>query len=114
VVLIEVSAWGVLRDAGRILLQAAPQDLDLALVRDHLMGVGRVVAVHDLHAWTLTSGEATLSAHVVVDDDCFAHGHTPQVLDQLQRCLSTQFAIPHATFQLEPAGHAAHEEDTHD
>jgi len=66
------AAWGLLRDAGRILLQAAPDGVDLADVRAHLADVPHVVGVHDLHAWTVTSGLPTLSAHVVVADHCFA------------------------------------------
>jgi cobalt-zinc-cadmium efflux system protein len=114
VILIEVSAWGVLRDAGRILLQAAPAELDLASVREHLGRVNHVCDVHDLHAWTLTTGEATLSAHVVVTDDCFHEGHAPQILDELQACLATHFGLTHATFQIEPATHVDHEDGVHD
>ena len=107
------TAWGLLRDAGRVLLQAAPDDLDLGDVRAHLGGVDHVLDVHDLHAWTVTSGSPTLSAHVVVEDHCFATGHAPQILDALQACLAEHFDVEHATFQLEPATHAAHEEGAH-
>jgi cobalt-zinc-cadmium efflux system protein len=63
--------------------------------------------------WTLTSDLPTLSAHVVIDDDCFSDNHTPQLLDQLQACLVGHFDVEHSTFQLEPAGHAGHEEGAH-
>jgi cobalt-zinc-cadmium efflux system protein len=107
------TAWGLLRDAGIILLQAAPDDLDLTDVRAHLVDVPHVIDVHDLHAWTVTSGSTTLAAHVVVEDHCFDTGHAPQVLDALQACLAEHFALTHATFQLEPARHVGHEEDVH-
>ena len=107
------AAFGLLRAAGRILLQAAPDDLDLAEVRAHLSEVPHVLDVHDLHAWTVTSGLPTLAAHVVVEDHCFATGHAPQILDTLQACLAGHFDIAHATFQLEPATHADHEEGSH-
>ncbi len=113
VVLILWTAWGLLRDSGHILLQAAPGDLDLNDVRTHLVGVDDVLDVHDLHAWTLTSGSTTLSAHVTVEDRCFNTGHTPQILDALQLCLSSHFNITHSTLQLEPGGHAEHESDMH-
>ncbi len=113
VALMARSAWGLLRDAGTILLQAAPDDLDLTDVRAHLVGVEHVVDVHDLHAWTVASGQPTLSAHVVVSEACFNRGDTPRILDALQTCLSEHFAIPHATFQLEPATHESHEEGLH-
>lgn len=109
-VLMGAAAWGLLRDAGRILLQAAPEGVDLAEVRTHLTELPHVVDVHDLHAWMVTSGLPTVSAHVVVEDHCFATGHAPQVLDALQACLAGHFDLAHATFQLEPASHAAHEE----
>jgi cobalt-zinc-cadmium efflux system protein len=113
VVLMARSAWGLLRDAGKILLQAAPDDLDLADVRAHLARVDHVVNVHDLHAWSVASGQPTLSAHVVVSEQCFDSGHAPQILDALQECLSVHFDIAHATFQLEPATHESHEEGLH-
>ncbi len=107
------TSWGLLRDSGRILLQAAPDDLNLTDVRMRLTEVEDVLDVHDLHAWTLTSGSVTLSAHVIVQNHCFDTGHTPQILDALQSCLAEHFSLTHSTFQLEPASHAAHEDDIH-
>lgn len=107
------TGWGLLRDSGQILLQAAPGDLDLNDVRTHLVGVDDVLDVHDLHAWTLTSGSTTLSAHITVEDRCFTTGHTPRILDALQSCLASHFNITHSTLQLEPGGHVDHEGDTH-
>ncbi len=110
VALISWAAWGLLRDAGRILLQAVPEDLDLIDVRAHLIEVPHVIGVHDLHAWTVTSGSPTLSAHVVVQDHCFETGHAPQILDDLQACLAEHFGVTHVTFQLETPAHDAHED----
>jgi len=107
------AAWGLLRDSGRILLEGAPEGIDLGSVRDHLLGTDHVQDVHDLHVWTVTSDLPTLSAHVVVRDHCFSDGHAPRVLDQLQDCLLGHFDVEHSTFQLEPAGHSAHEDGTH-
>jgi cobalt-zinc-cadmium efflux system protein len=104
------AAWGLLRDAGRILLQAAPEEVSLGEVREHISGIEHVLDVHDLHAWTLTSNMPTLSAHVVVEDHCFTTGHAPQILDALQACLGEHFDLDHATFQLEPASHVVHEQ----
>lgn len=113
VILMLWSSWGLLRDSGRILLQVAPDDLDLSDVRRHLEKVDDVRDIHDLHAWTLTSGSITLSAHVIVESRCFDTGHAPLILDDLQARLAERFGITHSTFQLEPAGHAAHEDDIH-
>lgn len=113
VALMVKAAWGLLRDSGRVLLEAAPEDTDLDQVRAHILGVPHVRAVHDLHAWTVTSGLPTLSAHVVVEDSCFNDGHVPRLLDQLQACLTGDFDIEHSTFQLESAAHIGHEPGTH-
>jgi cobalt-zinc-cadmium efflux system protein len=113
VVLMARSAWSLLRDAGTILLQAAPKELDLVDVRAHLARVEHVLDVHDLHAWTVSSGQPTLSAHVVVNELCFNSGDAPQILDALQHCLFEHFAVAHATFQLEPATHESHEDGLH-
>lgn len=113
VALMLYAAWRLLREAGRVLLEAAPADTDLVTMRAHLLEVSRVQAVHDLHVWTVTSSLPALSAHIVVDQGCFADGHAPQILDQIQQCLAGHFDVEHSTFQLEPPGHAAHESGAH-
>ena len=113
VVLMVHAAWGLLRDSARVLLEAAPEGIDLAQVRAHLLGVDHVRDVHDLHVWTVTSDLPTLSAHLVVDDECFRDGHAPQLLDAVQDCLHGHFDVEHSTFQLEPSSHLAHEGGVH-
>jgi cobalt-zinc-cadmium efflux system protein len=107
------AAAGLLRDSGRVLLEAAPEGIDLEDIRAHLLASEHVHDVHDLHVWTLTSNLPTLSAHVVIDDSCFLDGHAPQLLDVLQSCLVGHFDVEHSTFQLEPVGHAGHESGAH-
>ena len=107
------AAWGLMRESGRILLEGAPAGVDLAEVRAHLLEVDHIRDVHDLHAWTITSGMPALSVHVVIDDDCFYDGHSPRLLDQLQECLGGHFDVEHSTFQFEQAGHAEHEQGAH-
>jgi cobalt-zinc-cadmium efflux system protein len=106
------ASWELLRDSGRILLEAAPADMDLDEVRTHLLATRHVHDVHDLHIWAVTSNMRALSAHVVVDDSCFHDGHVPQLLDELQACLLGHFDLEHSTFQLEAAEHAGHETGT--
>jgi len=113
VALMGKAAWGLLRDSGRVLLEAAPQGIDLTDIRTHLLERGHVHDVHDLHVWTVTSTLPALSAHVVLDDSCFTDGHAPQLLDELQHCLVGHFDVEHSTFQLAPASHAAHELGAH-
>jgi cobalt-zinc-cadmium efflux system protein len=107
------AAWGLLRESGLILLEAAPESTDLDAIRSHLLTEPHVHDVHDLHVWTVTSGLPTLSAHVVIDDSCFNDGHAPQLLDGLQACLVGHFDVEHSTFQLEPASHFNHEQGAH-
>jgi cation diffusion facilitator family transporter len=107
-------AWQLLRDALDILLEAAPRGVDLDEVRAHITGVDGVLGVHDLHAWTITSGLPVLSAHVVVSDDALAAGHGGLVLDALCACLGDHFDVEHCTFQLEAEAHATHESPVHD
>jgi cobalt-zinc-cadmium efflux system protein len=107
------AAWSLLKASGRVLLEAAPEGVDLDEIRTHLLRTVGVSEVHDLHAWTVTSDLPALSAHVVVEHECFSDGHTPQILDQLQACLAGHFDVEHSTFQLEPAGHLEHETGTH-
>ncbi|MFQ4147997.1 cation diffusion facilitator family transporter [Arthrobacter sp. LAPM80] len=98
-----------------VLLESTPSGLDLDDVRRHILGIEHVISVHDLHASQIATGLPILSAHVVVDDECFHDGHVPQMLDALQSCVAGHFevSIEHSTFQLETAGHAKHELGAH-
>ena len=107
-------AWSLLREALDVLLEAAPRGVDLDDVRVHVLGVPGVLEVHDLHAWTITSGLPVLSAHVVVHDDVLAEGHGGRVLDALSECLGGHFDLAHCTFQLESPAHRGHESPVHD
>ena len=103
----------LLREAVRVLMEATPRDVDLAEVRAHILAVGHVRGVHDLHATSVASTLPVLTAHVVVDDSCFEDRHLPELLDELQQCLAGHIDVEHSTFQFEPAGHAGHEHATH-
>jgi cobalt-zinc-cadmium efflux system protein len=106
--------WRLLRETVDVLLEASPRGMDLSEVRKHMTALGGVMDVHELHAWTITSGLPVLSAHVVVDPAVFDDGRCFSMLDRLQDCLRGHFDVEHSTFQLEPAGHAAHEHPMHD
>ena len=106
--------WRLLREAIDILLEASPEGIDLGEIRQHLADVPGIREVHDLHIWTITSGLPVFSAHVVVDPEIIEHGQSAIMLDRLQACLRGHFDVDHSTFQLEPAGHAEHEQPMHD
>ncbi|HET8915900.1 MAG TPA: cation diffusion facilitator family transporter [Propionibacteriaceae bacterium] len=113
VVVIIPRAWSLLREVVDVLLEATPHGVDLAEVREHIKQVRGVVDVHDLHAWTITSGVPVLSAHVIVDNACISEGRSGEVLDRLGECLGGHFDVSHCTFQLEPVGHQEHEAAHH-
>ncbi|MEV5430426.1 cation diffusion facilitator family transporter [Streptomyces sp. NPDC052701] len=101
--------WKLLRETLDVLLEAAPKDVDMAQVRAHILALDGVEDVHDLHAWTITSGMPVLSAHVVVSSEVLNAIGYEKVLHELQGCLGDHFDVEHCTFQLEPGGHAEHE-----
>jgi cobalt-zinc-cadmium efflux system protein len=104
-VLILPRTWRLLREAVDVLLEATPKGVDMGEVRRHLLETPGVSDVHDLHAWTITSGLPVLSAHVVMSSSAEAG----RVLDGLGECLAGHFDIEHSTFQLERPEHRSHE-----
>ncbi|MCM1965822.1 cation diffusion facilitator family transporter [Streptomyces sp. G1] len=99
VVLMVKAGYGLVRESGRILLEAAPAHVDPDTVGDRLVGQPPVTEVHDLHIWTITSGQAALSAHVLVapEGDCHA------VRRDLEALLAKEYGITHTTLQVDHA-----------
>jgi cobalt-zinc-cadmium efflux system protein len=91
------AAYGLLRDSGRVLLEAAPEGMDAVRIGGALASHPHVVNVHDLHVWQIGSGFPALSAHVLVapSDDCHA------VRRELETLLASEFGISHTTLQVE-------------
>lgn len=108
-VLILPRSFGLLREAVNVLLETTPAHIDLDDVRDHLAEVPGVVDVHDLHAWTITSGMPVLSAHVTVTDACLEERGVGPLLDEFSSCVAAHFEVEHVTFQIEPESHRDHE-----
>ncbi|MGB0102381.1 MAG: cation diffusion facilitator family transporter [Nocardioides sp.] len=100
----------LLRDASLVLLEVAPAGLDLDDVRRHLLETPGVVDVHDLHAWTITSGMPSLSAHVTVTQAALDEHGVGGILDRLCECTAAHFDVRHSTFQVEPETHREHED----
>jgi cobalt-zinc-cadmium efflux system protein len=101
--------WRLLRESVDVLLEATPKDVSLEEVRRHIVETEGVADVHDLHAWTITSGMNVVSAHVVLSP----RADPTQVLDRLGACLSGDFDIEHSTFQLESFDRRPVEEPSH-
>jgi cobalt-zinc-cadmium efflux system protein len=100
----------LLREAAEVLLEVAPAGLDLGAVRRHLLAMPGVVDVHDLHAWTITSGMTSLSAHVTVTQSALDADGVGGILDRLCECAAAHFDVRHSTFQVEPETHRGHED----
>jgi len=92
---------GLLRDSVDVLLETTPKGVDLTEVERHILEAPGVRGVHDLHAWTITSGMHVVSAHVVLGPEAMPG----DVLDHLGACLADDFDIDHSTFQLETPEH---------
>ncbi len=93
--------WRLGRRAVRILLQAAPDEIDLEALTTDLAAIEGIVDVHDLHVWTLTSDMEAASAHLVAATGTDHHA----VLDQARHLLADRYGIAHGTFQVEPDTH---------
>lgn len=97
--------WLLLRDAVGVLLVGTPTDVNLATLREAIGNVNGVAEIHDLHVWSLTSGVNAMSVHTVLAD----HGLHDEVLAAVQKKVTSEFKIAHATVQVECKGCAAYE-----
>jgi cobalt-zinc-cadmium efflux system protein len=91
------SGYGLLRDSGRVLLEAAPRNLDPEEIGTALAAQPHVVEVHDLHVWEVTSGFPAISAHVTVRAGCDTQAHRRQLAELLR----DRFGVSHSTLQVE-------------
>lgn len=96
-VLILVSSWRLIKEPLDVLMEAAPQGLDVDAAGAAICAEEGVRSVHDLHIWTVTSGFGALAAHVVVDADC----DRDLVRRRIELLLHERFGIDHTTLQME-------------
>lgn len=95
--------WVLLRQAVHILMEGTPPEIDMTLLERQLMTIPGVIAVHDVHVWTVTSGLTAMSGHIVIADVSGA-GAT---LAAARERMKAQFQIDHATIQIETEESAA-------
>lgn len=98
--LVIYSSWALLKETVAVLMEGAPGHVDVDEVRDAIISVPGVEAVHDLHVWTVTSGMVAMSAHMVVRETPF----NPDILPRVRAVLRERFEIDHATIQMESVG----------
>jgi cobalt-zinc-cadmium efflux system protein len=96
-------AWRLVAESVNVLLEGAPQHIDLAAVEGVMRETDGVSGVHDLHVWTISSGIEALSAHVS-HDESVPH---PELLAAIRDRLNARFGIGHLTIQMETAGREA-------
>jgi cobalt-zinc-cadmium efflux system protein len=96
-VLLLRSGWGLVRDAGRVLLEAVPSGMDVQAIGDAMARHPGVAEVHDLHVWEVTTGFPALAAHVMVapGEDCH------RVRRELAGMVGRRFGIGHTTLQVD-------------
>jgi cobalt-zinc-cadmium efflux system protein len=88
---------GLVRESGRVFLEAAPRGMDPATIEAAILAAPGVVGVHELHVWEVTSGFPALSAHVLVDTASDCHGSR----QDLEAMLEARFGIDHTTLQVD-------------
>ncbi len=88
--------WGLLKESAGLAMDAAPDSVDVAAVREALTGLSGVRAVHDLHVWNLSTTQTALTAHLVHD-----RGDPRALLAEAQGLAKSRFKIAHTTLQLE-------------
>ncbi|MFI7146785.1 cation diffusion facilitator family transporter [Nonomuraea sp. NPDC050022] len=93
------AGWGLVRDSGRVFMEAAPPELDPAEVGRQIVALDAVVEVHDLHIWEVTSGYLSLSAHVLVTPGADCHAARMAV----EGYLNDEHGIEHTTLQIDHA-----------
>jgi cobalt-zinc-cadmium efflux system protein len=91
------AAYGLLRDSGRVFMEAAPPELDPEQIGRTLVAADGVVEVHDLHVWEVTSGMPAISAHMIVGRDVDCH----EARWRAARLLADRFGVEHSTLQVE-------------
>jgi cobalt-zinc-cadmium efflux system protein len=100
VALMAKAGLALVRESGKIFLEAAPSGLEPPEIGARVAGMDEVVEVHDLHVWQITSGQPALSAHVLVvpDSDCHA------VRREIEELLRSNYRISHSTLQVDHFG----------
>jgi cobalt-zinc-cadmium efflux system protein len=95
--LIVVSSVALIREAVNVLLEGTPSHINIASVKETILGIDGVIGVHDLHIWSITSGKDALSAHIVCADETYSKAY----LESVRRRLHAELGISHLTLQLE-------------
>ena len=90
---------GLIARIVNVLLEGAPEHLDVYKLCSDIEEVEGVTLIHDVHVWTITSGMESFTAHVIMDPAY--PGEKDSLLRQIKDIVHQNFGIAHATIQLE-------------
>lgn len=93
------SSWGILKESITVLIEGAPESVDMGKVEDSLRNLPAVLEVHDLHVWTIGSGRIAGTCHLVVPDQKMSDAQAVQ--QTASKMLRDRFGITHSTIQIE-------------
>ena len=96
------SSWGILKESVNVLLEAIPEGMNMESVEQTICAVDGVLAVHDLHVWTIGSGIIACSCHVTVEEQSVREGEN--VLRIVAEALAHHHGVIHSTVQVEVEG----------
>lgn len=99
--------WILLRESLHVLLEGVPKEIQLAELREALLGIPGVTGLHDLHVWSITSGKISLTSHLVYDPN---QVDAEALLGTVKALLHDRYEIEHSTLQLETSACAQAEE----
>lgn len=92
-----IGTWGLLQDSINLSMDAVPEGIDLADIKNYLISIDSIIDVHDLHVWALSTTENALTVHLISSDDKINNDR----LHRLQHHLQQEFGISHVTVQIE-------------
>ena len=97
VMVVLISTWGLLRDSVNYAIDSVPKNINIEGIRQYLLGLDRIIRIHDLHVWPLSTTEVALSVHLEVNDNTLDNA----LLWDIQQYLHDHFGLEHATIQVE-------------
>ena len=97
IIVIAISSWGLVKDSFNLSVDAVPQNIDIAAIREYLLSLPDVEDIHDLHVWAMSTTQVALTAHLlrkssIIDDD---------LLHQAAHELKQKYGVHHSTIQIE-------------
>jgi cobalt-zinc-cadmium efflux system protein len=97
VIVITISAWGLLRDSFNLSMDAVPREIDIEEVKKYLSSLEGVKEIHDLHVWAMSTAETALTVHIVYDGEYERNS----IIKKVSKDLEHKFNIVHTTLQIE-------------